>query len=399
MVNVLLQRLLDQIPSESLSPAWRGFDLSSFSRDKTLWDYQQQALAYAVKALWRYYHDLDLSVSQRKHSFLEWYQAGGLEENLDLSSDKSSAAKRRLVALQETYFEVEDEVLPYWQFINSICFWMATGSGKTLVIVKLVEILHELIKRGEIPNHDILILAHRDDLLDQLRDHINDYNTSGNLYIQLQELREYSEVKRSSPNLFAENERTVFFYRSDNLSDEQKEKIIDFRNYDNHGNWYILLDEAHKGDREDSKRQQIYNILARNGFLFNFSATFTDIREIITTAYNFNLSEYIRKGYGKHIYIFDQETKAFRRTEDFTESEKQKIVLKALILLAHIQQQAVKVQLIEPQLFHRPLLMALVNSVNTKDADLKLLFRELARIAKAEIDDQQWDGCQTRISR
>ncbi len=103
----------------------------------------------------------------------------------------------------------------------------------------------------------------------------------------------------------------MFYYRSDNLSDEQKEKIIDFRNYDNNGQWYILLDEAHKGDREDSKRQQIYSILSRHGFIFNFSATFTDPREIVTTAYNFNLSEFIRKGYGKHIYIFDQEPPPF----------------------------------------------------------------------------------------
>jgi len=27
----------------------------------------------------------------------------------------------------------------------------------------------------------------------------------------------------------------VFYYRSDNLSDEQKERIIDFRNYDDNG--------------------------------------------------------------------------------------------------------------------------------------------------------------------
>ncbi len=39
---------------------------------------------------------------------------------------------------------------------------------------------------------------------------------------------------------------TVFYYRSDNLSDEQKERIIDFRNYDDNGKWYVLLDEAHK---------------------------------------------------------------------------------------------------------------------------------------------------------
>jgi len=81
------------------------------------------------------------------------------------------------------------------------------------------------------------------------------------------------------------------------------------------------LDEAHKGDREDSKRQQIYSIMSRAGFLFNFSATFTDDRDIVTTAYNFNLSEFIRRGYGKHIYVFEQETTAFRKNEDFTESE------------------------------------------------------------------------------
>jgi len=397
MTTVLLQRMLDNLPAGVLPPNWRGFDLESFSRDKALWDYQRLALEYALKALWKYYGEPDLGIPERKASFYQWYRDFGLDEDLDIPLDKSSAAKRRVAALQETYYDTIDEKLPYWQFINSICFWMATGSGKSLVIVKLVEILHELIKRGEIPNNDILILAHRDDLLEQLRDHISEYNTTGSFYIRLHELRDYSEIKRAQPNLFAENERTIFYYRSDNLSDEQKEKIIDFRNYDNHGRWYIFLDEAHKGDREDSKRQQIYSILSRNGFLFNFSATFTDPREIVTTAYNFNLSEYIRKGYGKHIYIFDQETTAFRRKEDFTESEKQKIVLKALILLAYIQQMGQKVQEIHEGLYHRPLLMALVNSVNTEDADLKLLFRELVRIGNGEIDEGQWAAAKQEL--
>jgi len=390
MVSIYLQRMLDERPAGSRPPNWRGFNLRAFSRDKTLWEYQQDALEYALKALWQYYREPDLSTPERKEKFYQWYQDFGMEEDLDIPLDKSSAAKRRLAALQETYYESIDDKLPYAQFINSICFWMATGSGKTLVIVKLVEVLHELIQRGEIPENDILILAHRDDLLDQLREHIADYNTTGGFTIRLHELRDYSEVKREQPNLFAADERTVFYYRSDNLSDEQKEKIIDFRNYDNHGHWYILLDEAHKGDREDSKRQQIYAILSRNGFMFNFSATFTDPREIITTAYNFNLSEYIRQGYGKHIYIFSQETRAFKRKEDFTEGEKQKIVLKALLLLTAIKQFKDKVQAVDINLYHRPLLMALVNSVNTEDADLKLLFRELVRIASGDINEGQW---------
>jgi len=397
MVDIILQKMLDNLPASKLPPNWRGFDLESFSRDKTLWDYQEQALAHAVKALWLYYGTPDRTVKEHKMSFYQRYRDFGLDENLDIPLDKSSAAKRRVAALQEAYYETVDEKIPYWQLINNISFWMATGSGKTLVIVKLIEILHELIQRGEIPNHDILVLAHRDDLLEQLREHIADYNTSGSLFIRVHELRDYSEVQRAQPNLFAENERTIFYYRSDNLSDEQKEKIIDFRNYDNDGRWYILLDEAHKGDREDSKRQQIYAILSRSGFLFNFSATFTDPRDIITTAYNFNLSEYIRKGYGKHIYIFDQETTAFKHKEDFTQSEKQKIVLKALLLLTAIKQTGQKLIAFDQRLYHRPLLMALVNSVNTEDADLKLLFRELVRIANGDIDDDQWEDAKNEL--
>ncbi len=77
-------------------------------------------------------------------------------------------------------------------------FWMATGSSKTLVIVKLIEFLHTLIHRGEILR-EILVLAHRDDLLEQLRQHINEYNLNGGLYIRLVELRDYADVRSTPP--------------------------------------------------------------------------------------------------------------------------------------------------------------------------------------------------------
>jgi len=52
-----LHTLLNDLPFESLPPAWTTFDLASFSRAKTLWDYQQSALQNALKALWKYYAD------------------------------------------------------------------------------------------------------------------------------------------------------------------------------------------------------------------------------------------------------------------------------------------------------------------------------------------------------
>lgn len=399
--RVLLQEMLEYIRGENLPANWCAFDLEKFSREKTLWEYQQNAVANAVKVLWRYYEDAEDYQPRekpevnlhRKKKLHDWYHTNGLIEDLDI------VLNERLAALLGDYFPVgRDNRLAFQHYVNRACFWMATGSGKTLVIVKLIEVLRELIRRGEIPPNDILVLTHRDDLIEQLRRHVDEFNAAhSDLHIHLRELREYAAVKRENPSLFKERELTVFYYRSDNLGDEQKEKIVDFRNYDTHGQWYVLLDEAHKGDKEDSKRQHIYAALSRNGFLFNFSATFTDARDLATTAYNFNLSEFIRAGYGKHLAILEQELRAFRDEEDYSGDEKQKIVLQSLILLAYARKFAEQVQRIDTQAYHRPLLLTLVNSVNTEDADLKMFFRELERIGKGKLGERVWKQAQDEL--
>ena len=388
-----LQDFLADIDFGRLPPTWTTFDLADFSPDKQLWDYQQEALQFALLALWRYYEDIadyhpgelpDVD-DRRKVQLWQWYLDNGIENKLDIPLGR----KRNVRQLLSEFYTSDGQKIPYQNFINRLGFWMATGSGKTVVIVKMLELLWQLIRRNEIPARDILVLAHRDDLLAQLRLHVNEFNRAfRGLHIRLRELRDYPDVKRAGPSLFKDNELTVFYYRSDNLSDEQKEKIINFRNYHNDGRWYILLDEAHKGDKEDSKRQHIYSIMARRGFVFNFSATFTDPRDIITTAYDFNLSRFISAGYGKNIGILTQQNRAFRDDEDYTGLEKQKIVLQTLLLLAYVRRVAARPQL--AGLYHQPLLLALVNSVNTKDSDLKLFFRQLARIGNGDVPAPLW---------
>lgn len=394
MARVFLQKMVEAIPDDRLPTNWVDFDLVSFSADKTLWDYQQRALRNALRLLWKYYEDFGdhrtnepLEVNRRRKQRLwEWYRDNGLHD--DLSLDLGRLNHGIASHLRECY-ETDGNRISYEHFINRMSFWMATGSGKTLVIVKLIELLSRLMRRGEIPGCDILFLTHRDDLIEQFLHHVEDFSKArGDLIIVPRELREYAAVKREEPSLFHKETITIFYYRADNLSDEQKEKIVDFRNYDNEGRWYVLLDEAHKGDREDSKRQHIYSMLSRNGFLINFSATFTDPRDVATTVFNFNLSEYIRAGYGKHIAIFKQETRAFRDTEDYTGEEKKKVVLKALMMLAYVRKVYEAVQSERDGLYHKPLMMVLVNSVNTEDADLELFFQELERIGKWEVRDE-----------
>ena len=389
-----LHHLLNDIPFETLPPAWTTFDLASFSRARMLYDYQQSALQNALKALWKYYEDFGAGQAG-KQRLMDWYR----DNQVGLDAELSLGKKRENASLLSPYYPVTNSHISYSHFINRIGFWMATGSGKTLVIVKMLELLWHLIQRGQIPAHDVMMLTHREDLLKQLREHVNDFNTSGKTpQIQLRELKEYPEFKRGISPMFGKQELTVFTYRSDNLSDEQKERIVDFRNYENNGNWYVLLDEAHKGDKEDSKRQHIYSILSRNGFLFNFSATFTDPRDIYTTAYEFNLSSFIQGGYGKHISLLKQENRAFRDREDFTNEEKQRIVLQSLLMLAYVAKSRQNLlETANSSLYHRPLLLALVNSVNTQDADLKLFFRELERIGKGEISSQAFTAAKSTL--
>jgi type III restriction enzyme len=433
-MRIYLQSMVEGIPDSMLPQAWVDHDLEFFSHAKRLYDYQQQALRNALKALWKYYGSVESpltpalspltkggegagsggihTIHQCKQQVWKWYQYNGLTE--DFSIEPKSAFADLLREYYADYIDARTGKIAYEAFINRMGFWMATGSGKTLVVVKLIELLARLRRLGEVPPHDILFLTHRDDLIEQLKRHVDEYNAShSDTLIVLYELKEYTAVKRERRSLFQDNEIAVFYYRSDNLSDEQKEKIVDFRNYDNDGRWFILLDEAHKGDREDSKRQHIYSILSRNGFLFNFSATFTDPRDIATTVYNFNLSEYIRRGYGKHLLVLKQEL-AFKDKEDYSADEKRRLVLQTLILLAYVRKVRERIESLltlplSPLsnggegkgsggiLYHRPLMLVLVNSVNTEDADLELFFRELEQIARQGIDKAPWDDAKDNL--
>ena len=403
IVRPILQSMVEDINFDDLPSNWNTLDTVSFSKSKKLWDFQQEALKNAVKVLYLYFKE-DRADKKR---FYQRYKFNGLDEDLEKDLDiKVSKLKREVLSLLQQYYPIEDNRIKFHNFINRAAFWMATGSGKTLLIVKLVEVLKRLMELGEIPRKDILILTHRDDLINQLKRHVNEFNelaTERGFRINLVELTEYDRVKRENLIPFF-NEIVVFYYRSDLISDVQKEKLIDFRNYENGGNWYIILDEAHKGDKEESKRQMFYSIMSRNGFLFNFSATFTDPRDIITTAYNFNLDRFITKGYGKHIYILKQEMRAFRKKEDYNREEKQKIVLKSLILLTYIKKTREKIREIAGNIYHEPLMLTLVNTVNLTEAkkekpDLTLFFEEIERIGKGDVDEEVFEKAKDELLR
>ncbi|MCL0106180.1 DEAD/DEAH box helicase family protein [Peptococcaceae bacterium] len=142
MTTVFLQSILNNIRLSSLPYNWNSFNLKTFSRNKTLWDFQQKAIQNALKVLWKYYEDFynfqsseTIGVNRnRKEMLFKWYKDNRLENDLDIRLDRRN---RKINDLLTEYFPQQDGKIPYSNYINRMCFWMATGSGKTIVIIKL----------------------------------------------------------------------------------------------------------------------------------------------------------------------------------------------------------------------------------------------------------------------
>ena len=399
MTEPRLEQIAGSLNYGELPETWCVPEEARFSADKTLYDYQTDALKNAARALYLYYQAADNN-DQRKALFAQRYQgdASCLKvERYETRTKRDNREENPVFRILAEYIRDENDTIPHQALINRMSFWMATGSGKTLVMVKLIEYLHALIRHRNIPAHNILLLAPSDFLLEQIKKTTAEFNQSGNLYIELVHLRKMHQGVQRQGRLG--DTVTVYYHRSDNISDVQKDALTDYRTYDNDGKWYILLDEAHKGGKEDSKRQAYYAALAREGFLFNFSATFTDPQDIITTVKKYNLQEFVRNGHGKNIYLNEKEFQAFKeRGQDgeISHAERKKIVLKSLVTLAWATlrvDELRKITGLGDTLYHNPLMLTLVNSVNTDITknDLWAFFQTLREIAANELDAALFD--------
>lgn len=345
-------------------------DLETFSKDIALFDYQQEALRYGIATLELYFRDKD--------RLKEYYESKGFNES-DYKKEKITVDK----------------------LLNKASFWMATGSGKSIVMIKLIEILKKMSEKEYIPANDILILAPTEKILEQLKKQVSLFNTYSNTKIELTSLKEYEKVKRQG-NLFTQNHIQIFYYRSDLFTDaegvgkKKDGKRINYKNYLGSKNWFIILDEAHKGDAEKSLKKEYYNELAENGYIFNFSATFTDSIDKLTTVYNFNLAKFNEKGFGKNIKIVDEEFKGFNKKEgDLSPADKKDVLLKSLILFSAIKKEYKALKKIDKRFYHNPLMITVAHTVNIKNADLKIYFQTLLEVAKEE--PEEFETCKKEL--
>ncbi|WP_195251368.1 DEAD/DEAH box helicase family protein [Romboutsia sp. 1001713B170207_170306_H8] len=399
MYSCLLQKYIDTVADGNIDITNLMLDLKSFNseEDINLYEYQIEALENTCKLLIQYFK-ID------KEEILDYYYSNLEDEarkklNIELENKEADILR--------SYFDVIENKISFLQFTNRASYWMATGSGKTLIIVKLIEILYKLMKSNELPSKKILIVAPDIKLVEQIKSHIDIFNSDRqrDCNIYLKDLKSYENMEFSAINPLAPNSITIYYTLSHHISNQNKDLLLDYKSYIEKDGWYIILDEAHKGDAQESTRKQYLNILARNGFLFNFSATFTDPIDIITTIFDFKLDEFIKSGYGKNIKVLDEEFRNFKdknkRDEEFKIVEKEDILIKSFIVYTafkkaskYLNDYSNKYSL--DLIYHNPLMITISKEIKTDDADMKLYFKCLADIAKG-VDKNVLDNLKEEV--
>ncbi|WRE74077.1 DEAD/DEAH box helicase family protein [Helicobacter pylori] len=358
----------DELNTNEINEPLEMLDFKSFDSNKELLDYQQQALINAFRMLVAYFRDFKGS----KKEFYAFYQEHYSFANCDF-------AKKKLNPLLKSHFKVENNCVRFENFINRLAFYMATGSGKTIVIVKLVELLSVAIRMGLIPKKNIMFFSANEHLIKQFEKEIEKYNRNKDYSKQI-DFKNLKSVKNKdfyrAPKDSLMKKIALFYYRADLMNDEEsKENLLNYKDCWDNGENYVILDEVHKGNKTESKRQAIFSLLSQKGFLFNFSATFTEESDLITAVYNLSVGEWVKLGYGKESVLLKKNNlNAFKELKDLNDREKEIALLKALLLLG--MQKRYKVE----GYFYDPLMLVFTHSVNVKNSDAEIFFKTLARV-------------------
>ncbi len=358
----------EELNTNEINEPLERLDFKSFDDNKELLDYQQQALINAFRMLVAYFRDFKGS----KKEFYAFYQEHYSFAHCDFTNKK-------LNPLLKSHFKVENQRVSFENFINRLAFYMATGSGKTIVIIKLVELLSVVMGMGLIPKKNIMFFSANENLIKQFEKEIEKYNRGKDFSKQI-DFKNLKNITHKdfhrAPKGFLVEKIALFYYRADLMNDEEsKENLLNYKDYWDNGENYVILDEAHKGNKSESKRQAIFSLLSLKGFLFNFSATFTEESDLITSVYNLSVGEWVKLGYGKESVLLKKNNlNAFKDSKDLNDREKEIALLKALLLLS--MQKRYKTE----GYFHDPLMLVFTHSVNVKNSDAEIFFKTLARV-------------------
>lgn len=238
--------------------------------------------------------------------------------------------------------------------LNKLAFWMATGSGKTLLMhAHILMYLRLLDIHGRVCELNRIILLTPNEGLS--RQHLSEFEAAG-IQAEL--------FTKNGPGLYAR--QTVEIIEVTKLKDEAGAKTVAVEAFE--GNNLVLVDEGHRGASagEEGAWMRYRNLLCEKGFSFEYSATFGQavkgnqgLTDLYARSILFDYSYYWfhRDGFGKEYQILN--------LEDDSNQEWLKSYLTAC-LLVFFQQQRLYHEYAEefrPFNLERPLLVFVGGSV------------------------------------
>lgn len=207
--------------------------------------------------VWKYFQYLALLFTE---VYLDWYfsKPDQLRKALNEQVAKYNEDKP-----EPDQVALLDETVDSWTQLNKLAFWMATGSGKTLLMhANILQYQFYLDKHGRRSELNRIILLTPNEGLSQ------------------QHLREF-EVADIEAEIFDKDARPSFFRKQPveilevtRLREESGEKTVATEAFE--GNNLVLVDEGHRGASggEDGAWMKARNALCEKGFSFEYSATF-----------------------------------------------------------------------------------------------------------------------------
>jgi len=136
--KVILEKICNRL-EEELPQEFQNLDIQEYGIDISLFDYQSKAIVNLLHCLNIYYQ----RKKSNKELLLDKYRINGLDDDLQDKLDINYEDEN--FNFLSGYYEVTENKIEFKEIINRASFWMATGSGKTLVMVKLIDILFKLI--------------------------------------------------------------------------------------------------------------------------------------------------------------------------------------------------------------------------------------------------------------
>ena len=206
--------------------------------------------------IWKYFQYLTLLFCE---IYLDWYLR---DPKVLLVELNKQVAAYNADKPESDRIGAFDEAVEAWPQLNKLAFWMATGSGKTLLMhANILQYRDALTRRGRRRELNRIILITPNEGLSQ--QHLREFRAAG-----------------INAELFDKDGRVTFSGQAveilevTRLRDEMGDRTVAIDAFE--GNNLVLVDEGHRGasSGEQGAWMRFRNALCEKGFSFEYSATF-----------------------------------------------------------------------------------------------------------------------------